>query len=172
MGNLDINGYNATFKAFTDFAQAKVGERKEAAVAHIVGGGGPLSGRGITAATTDSAYAFIRSGRDKVENNDARAVFRQAIIDIFGGESKIPKRVKEAMILSDYGSGKPLTARRIMAVKAAIDADGTAKVRSENLRRDEELNSFADESLEVQPEGLRWFCGMHDLRATFVCRAL
>ena len=82
MGNLDINGYNATFRAFADFAQAKVGERKEAAVAHIVGGGGPLSGRSITASTTDSAYAFIRSGRDKVENNDARAVFRQASLPI------------------------------------------------------------------------------------------
>ena len=145
---LDINGYNDTFRAFTDFAQTKVGERKEAAVAHIVGGGGPLSGRSVTATNTDSAYAFTRSSKDKVANNDVRAVFRRAIIDMFGGESKIPKKVRDAMILSDYGSGKPLTARRIMAVKAAIDADGTAKVRSENMRRDEELNSFADEGLE------------------------
>lgn len=39
---------------------------------------------------------------------------------MFGGEAKIPKSVKKAMLLDDYGTGKPLTARRILAVKAAI----------------------------------------------------
>lgn len=38
--------------------------------------------------------------------------------------------------------------------------------------RADEFIGFADEKIEVQPEGLRWFCGMHDLCATYVCQAL
>ena len=36
--------------------------------------------------------------------------------------------------MEDYDKGKPLTARRILAVKEAIDADGTAKARSATIR--------------------------------------
>ncbi len=38
--------------------------------------------------------------------------------------------------------------------------------------RADEFIGNADENLEVQPEALRWFCGMHDLGATFICQAL
>ena len=41
---LDINGYNATFKAFTDFATQSVEAGKSKAVARA-GGEGPLAGR-------------------------------------------------------------------------------------------------------------------------------
>ena len=41
---------------------------------------------------------------------------------MFGGVDHIPDNVKDAMKMQDYGKGKPLTARRILAVKAAIDA--------------------------------------------------
>lgn len=56
-----------------------------------------------------------------------------AVVNMFGGESKIPAGVKKAMLMGDFNAGKPLTARRILAVKAAIDADGTAKARSAKL---------------------------------------
>ena len=49
---------------------------------------------------------------------------------MFGGESRIPESVKDAMLLKDYDKGKPLTARRIMAVKAAIDKDGSVKLNT------------------------------------------
>ncbi len=39
---------------------------------------------------------------------------------IFGGEKKIPESVRKAMIPGDYNKGKPLTARRIMAVQKAL----------------------------------------------------
>lgn len=39
-------------------------------------------------------------------------------------------------------------------------------------RRNDEFIDCLDLSLEVKPEGLRWFCGMHDLDATFICQAL
>ena len=127
---LDINGYNETFKVFTNFAQAKVDAGANKAIARVAVGDGPLAGRNITAATTDSVRGFFkwfRSADDQAANNATRTLFKNAIIDMFGGESKIPASVKKAMLMADYDCGKPLTARRIMAVKAAIDADGTAK---------------------------------------------
>ena len=127
---IDVNGYNETFKAFADFAQAKISAGANKAIARVTVGEGPLAGRTIAAATTDSIRGFFkwfRSADDRAANNTTRTLFKQAIIDMFGGELKIPASVKKAMIMGDYDCGKPLTARRIMAVKAAIDADGTAK---------------------------------------------
>ena len=131
---LDINGYNATFKAFTDFAQQRVDAGKGTAIARATADAatGALASRDIKAATTDSLRGFFkwsRSSDDKAANDATRKLFRDAIIDMFGGESKIPAAVKKAMIMADYDCGKPLTARRILAVKAAIDASGTTEVR-------------------------------------------
>ena len=39
-------------------------------------------------------------------------------------------------------------------------------------RVDDEFIENASENMEVQPEVFRWFCGMHDLNATFICQAL
>ena len=50
---LDINGYNATFKAFTDFATQSVKAGDTKAIARA-GGEGALAGRTITAAQGDS----------------------------------------------------------------------------------------------------------------------
>ena len=137
MGNLDVNGYNETFKAFADFAKIMTtGKGDENSIARLDTGvniaEGALAGRTITASTTDSVRGFFkwfRSADDQKANNATREIFWNSIIDMFGGESKIPESVKDAMKLADYDKGKPLTARRILAVKAAIDADGTAKTR-------------------------------------------
>jgi len=39
-------------------------------------------------------------------------------------------------------------------------------------RTDDEFIDCLDQSVEVRPEALRWFCGMHDLESTFICQAL
>ena len=124
---IDVNGYNETFKAFADFAKVMVDGRGNAkSIARVTTGvniaEGALAGRTITAATTDKVFKFFRSNDDKEANNTTREIFRNAIIDMFGGESKIPASVKKAMLMADYGKGKPLTARRILAVKVAIDS--------------------------------------------------
>lgn len=127
---LDINGYNATFKAFTDFATQSVEAGKSKAVARA-GGEGPLAGRVITAAKHDwVGIGAGRLGSLKDANNAARDLFRNAIADMFGGPDKIPQGVKDAMKLADFGKGKPLTARRIIAVKNAIDASGVMKQKA------------------------------------------
>jgi hypothetical protein len=48
---------------------------------------------------------------------------------MFGSESRIPENVRKAMLLEDYGQGKPLTARRIMAVKQARAPSRTGSTR-------------------------------------------
>ena len=140
---LDINGYNPAFNEFVKFAQRNVnaGDEKAIANAKIQK---PLGGRKIVAVTnslTDEVHSWMRTSDEFIVNDRTRKLFKAAIINMFGGESKIPASVKKAMLLSDYDSGKPLTARRIMAVKAAIDADGTAKARSAKIA----LETFSPE---------------------------
>ena len=114
----NINGYNDAFKAFTDFAT----HAKSGSTIAQVGGTGPLAGRTIVAKT---GFDFIgnvgRRQESRDVNNAVRDLFKQAIEDMFGGVDKIPASVKDAMKLEDFGKGKPLTARRILAVKTAVD---------------------------------------------------
>ena len=123
----DIGKYNGDFRAFVDFASAA---KKGSAIAQLggdknaVAGTGALAGRSIVAKTTrDSIGNVGRLSASRDVNNAVRDHFMQTIIDMFGGASKVPKNVQDAMKLQDYGKGKPLTARRIMAVAAAVQKD-------------------------------------------------
>ena len=130
---LDANGYNADFNAFVNFASSRIATNKKAVARIGDGDAEPIGGgRTIVAAnpTADKVGAFRRKSDQRDLNNAVRTLFKDAIIDMFGGENKIPESVKKAMLLGDYDHGKPLTARRIMAVKAAIDLDGSAKARA------------------------------------------
>ena len=129
MGKLDINGYNTSFKAFTDFAQSEFDAGREKTVVRANDPSNCI-GRSITAASTDKVHKWFRSTDDKNANNYTRELFKAAICDMFGSEARIPASVKKAMLMVDYNCGKPLTAKRIIAVKNAIDADGTAKGRA------------------------------------------
>ena len=128
---LNINGYNTDFNAFVEFAQNSFVTNDKTAVARFEVGGAPLGGRLIVAANPQfDKVGKFRNQTQKDLNNEIRTAFRNAIIDMFGGESRIPDSVKDAMLLKDYDKGKPLTARRIMAVKAAIDKDGSVKLNT------------------------------------------
>ena len=108
---LDINGYNGVFKSFVAFAQERfeANQTKAVADAHV----NKLNGRNILAITrskTDEVHKWLRTNDEYLVNDRTRNLFRKAIADMFGGESNIPASVKEAMLLSDYNAGKPLTA--------------------------------------------------------------
>ena len=119
---LPVNGYNNTFSAFVQFAQSNVDAGNKKAIANV---GGPLGGRTIVASTTDGV-GFVgnlfRSRWDEVANDNARKLFLNAVARMFGGRQNIPESVWKAINLQDYGRGAPLTARRILAVQAAVDA--------------------------------------------------
>jgi hypothetical protein len=118
---------NATdqFNSFLRFAQESQAAGKETAIARRGNIYNPFFASTVVAAEKDGVGGFaalFRSSSSKKENDVSRELFRESVADIFGGEARIPDSVKAAMKLDDYGSGKPLTARRILAVKAAIDA--------------------------------------------------
>ena len=118
---LTIN--NAQFNQFVQFAEQQMQAGKSKAVARVGDAQtGPLAGRTITPAKGDwvgIGVGRLRSLKDA--NNVARDLFKSAIADLFGGEDKIPDSVKDAMKMADFGKGKPLTARRILAVKTAVE---------------------------------------------------
>lgn len=113
------------YKSFVDFASQHNDARNQETIARATNLAVPsnlLEGRTIDVANdNDSVGKFKRSEALQRENDITRKLFRQSIIDLFGGVDKIPQSVKDAMKLKDYGQGKPLTVRRIMAVKAAVD---------------------------------------------------
>ena len=123
---------NAQFNAFVAFAQ---NAKDVNAVAGDSAPAGPLASRTISVRKDDSMHAFIRSDDSKQSNDQVRDLFRNSVINLFGGESRVPENVKKAMALSDYGKGRPLTARRILVVQAAIDAvKGKINVQGDNAK--------------------------------------
>lgn len=115
---IDIN--NADFRMFTDFAvSAKSTARAQLDTKVELNG----SSRTIkTAGGLDFIGNLVRTKTQRAANDNVRTLFRDTIAKMFGGENHIPDNVRDAMKLEDYGRGKPLTARRIMAVKTAIES--------------------------------------------------
>ena len=114
--------FNADFNRFVNFATEQNGSGK--AIADAANGKfevGKLA-RQVVPASGDKVGAWFRSQDAKDVNNVTRDIFHKAVADMFGGESKIPDSVKAAMNMKRFdGSGRPLTAKRIMSVKVAID---------------------------------------------------
>lgn len=114
--------FNADFNRFVEFATAQRASGK--AIADAANGKFNVGGlaRNVTIASGDKVGAWSRSQTAKDVNNVTRDIFRNAVANMFGGESKIPASVKKAMEMKNFdGSGRPLTAKRIMNVKVAID---------------------------------------------------
>ena len=115
---LDINGYNNAFRGFVQFAENRTGLGLKGAAVKATKAGALCN---LCVASARSTSWVSRTEADERDNDDARMLFRNAVIDMFGGSMKnVPKSVRKAMRLDDYFCGKPLTARRILAVKAAI----------------------------------------------------
>ena len=146
---------NQQFTRFVEFASGDNAHGMDSiARAGGIAQGGILAGRAIKEAEGDSIGKIRRSDDLQRENDMARKLFRQSVVEIFGGETKIPKSVKDAMKLKDYDQGKPLTARRILAVKAAIDV--YAARAAEALDRAKEVARgalfYGNENDPVSPE--------------------
>ena len=110
------SNYSANFQKFVDFANNAYATRGEDTVARFSGmPSGDYKG---------SFASFRRTTEMKSANDQVRDLFRKTVADMFGGEKNIPDIVRDAMKMEDFGKGKPLTARRIMLVKSAIDIVG------------------------------------------------
>ncbi len=133
---------NDQFQKFVEFANRSSGT----AIAGL-SGDDSLATREIQARTGDFVGNVGRNlfTKNVTANNEAREVFRQSVVNIFGGDEKnIPPSVRNAMLMGDYDCGKPLTARRIIKVRDAIDrevqnafeAEGTRPGEMEKLATD------------------------------------
>ena len=126
MANIDINALNKLNAAFNYAQQIKNNpEARGGSTVVRLQGGDTITCDYSTADAPRGLFNRVERHQDQKDLNDAtRAVFRQAVIDIFGTSiNDVPEKVQSEMILSDYGKGKPLTARRILAVNKAINAE-------------------------------------------------
>ena len=118
---MPIEGINTVlFDKFTAFASERVAARSGKSIARLTEGGAMHT---ITAADprNDSIGKWRRRNDECTLNDQIRTLFRQAVADLFGGETRIPESVKKAMLLKDYGHGKPLSAHRIDVVRQAVE---------------------------------------------------
>ena len=152
----------STSTQFSQFVTFATGAKSTLDIAHV-DADSPLGGRSISAYKGDSVHAFTRTTDSRKANDAARELFRKAVIEIFGGEKKIPPSVRKAMTLSDFGKGRPLTARRILAVKTAIDSVKTVDAGNKKISNAFQRSSFAQLSPEI--------CGAVDtIRAELAAR--
>ena len=147
-----INAVNYQFNRFLEFAEERVKAGKESAIARTgevrVGEGTAFEERAIysTDKTDFVGMTLLRTKDAKSANDEVRELFRKTVADMFGGEGNIPDSVKDAMLLKDYGSGKPLTARRILEVGNAIEALGRGDIFHYTVDPHHELEYMAKEA--------------------------
>ena len=89
----NVNDYTYTrlFRDFVNFAQERVNEGKEEAIA-ILKGQQSLGGRKMIAVTrslTDEVHKWTRTTEEEGDNEATRTFFRQAIANMFGGGKTI-----------------------------------------------------------------------------------
>ena len=122
--NIDISVFdNAQFREFARFAASASSGRTIVKVDATLQSkdGTP---RTIVAKHGDFVWNFGRWNPNRTVNDEVRNLFKDTVLNMFGVKdtASLPPKVVEAMKLEDYGSGKPLTARRIIAVSKAIAA--------------------------------------------------
>jgi len=125
--NIGISVFdNAQFQAFTRFA-ASVADKGTALKAEVDLKREDGTPRQIVAKGYDGWGKICRDENSKNINNDIRSLFKATVLGMFGVDDfeALPETVRKAMKTDDYGtvdrpSGKPLTARRIIAVSKAI----------------------------------------------------
>ena len=135
---IDINNIN--FKMFTNFAATAKQSARAQFESKLVPDG---EVRTIKAAGgLDFVGNVGRLSKYKTTNDSVRRLFRETVAGMFGCEEDIPDSVLKVMKLEDYGKGKPLTARRITAVKNAIEAfakDDNAAAKADGDKAVEKL---------------------------------
>ena len=127
MSNINLEAYGKLSTAFGYAQQIKdaPGARGRDTVVHLQDGNRLTCNYSRTDAPRGLFRPSSRNQDQKNLNNATRAIFKQAVIDIFGRSiNDVPKSVRTAMELGKFdNTGKPLTARRILAVNKAIDAE-------------------------------------------------
>lgn len=142
---IDISGYNKVFRSFVTFAEGALHTEKGA---KSIANAQVLGGRTVSVVATDAdktgfSGGFHRTHAAEQANDATRNLFIQSVIAMFGGEKNIPKTVMKALKTEDYYCGKPLTARRILAVSKAIDQTGILIDRAKAAMKTASMDLYA-----------------------------
>ena len=137
------------YQAFVNFAQQRCVKNDEKAVVHAFVNSGSeghvrhisVVKAGENGTANDKAYALFRSNEVKTANAYTRTCFERCIAEVFGGAENIPPSVREQM--TNFGTNKPLTARRIMSIANAIS------VLQDNVQTSAERTRIGARQLEV-----------------------
>ena len=116
------------YDQFTDFALDAAAAKNDKAIVDSARHGMSI----VPKTKWDFVGHITRSAASQKANNDVREIFKDSILGMFGVKTtdKLPPSVQTAMKLEDYDKGKPLTARRILAVKEAVDTFFVDKAKS------------------------------------------
>lgn len=127
------------FRKFVNFANKALSSTGENTVARLKGA--PQNDyKGLFA-------SFWRTSAMKTANNQVRDLFLKTVADMFGGEKFIPDVVRKNMKLDSFGKGKPLTARRINNVIAAIESLGSGKFTEPGSVAEAKAMGYSDAEL-------------------------
>ena len=142
---IDISGYNKVFRSFVTFAEGALHTEKGA---KSIANAQVLGGRTVKIVATDAdktgfSGGFHRTHTAEQANDTTRNLFLQSVIAMFGSEKNIPKTVMKALKTEDYYCGKPLTARRILAVSKAIDQTGILIGRAKTAMKTASMGLYA-----------------------------
>ena len=163
--NLNHSVYGAQFKAFADFA---AGQRDQGTIVRLEGQGQGLPGpngepRAIVAKQGDGYGHIWRNDDSKAVNDNVRALFLSSVLAVCGVDrvEQLPANVRAVLKDNDYGGGHPLTARRITAVKSAIDANFQAEANAAQSRISMRLFiEMHDVSQASCDQKARWLVGL------------
>ncbi len=123
---------NDQFRQFVNFAENSGSLAIAGQGAEISSADPSLKGRKVFAVSARTGDFVGNVGRNlgtaSVDaNNHVRAIFLRSVADIFGDAKDIPPSVKKALLMEDYNRGKPLSARRIIKVRDAINEEMARK---------------------------------------------
>lgn len=161
---------SAVYSSFLEFARACSGRNDMDGIARFSQTEGQATATVTKAEDGDSVRGIFHWFRDADHqecNNLARSRFRRAVSELFGGEDNIPPSVMTAMKISRFGGGvgestlgRPLTARRILAVNAAIE-----QWQNDNLDPDDRVRmAFEAEITRPEPSTDVIACSKYDAR--------
>ena len=136
--SIDLN--NAQFRKFVSFADEADSYNAIAQIGEVKGhnASGVLQNRKIEAKSQlDWVGNVLRFSKSRTTNNAVRELFLNTVLKMCNVSSveQLPESVQSALVLDDYGKGKPLTARRILAVTDALksEAEMEAKKRVDEM---------------------------------------
>ena len=124
-GSIDAINGNGMSLQFEEFARIAQSSSKKTNVVRFLGSSDAATVHEVSVTKSDKVGKLFRSGGVKTANDTTRAIFRQSVASMFGGEDHIPENVRKAMKLNDYGRIYNRTTKHIVSGTYTFAVEGT-----------------------------------------------